>query len=501
MEKKVIMRNIACSLLLQIVTTISGLIVPKIILSEFGSNTNGLINSVTQFLNYIELLEGGLSSVIMASLYKPLHENNALQISSTIRTASNFFRRIGLIFIVYMLGVAIVYPLVIDTGFSYGYSFALVIVLGMHLVVQYFFAITYKLLLKADRKLFYVSITQIVILVVNIGMVYIGARYFHDILALKFLSATVFFIQPILYNSYVKKHYAIDKNAPENPETLKNRWDGFGINLAYFIHTNTDVVVLTTIASLKQVSVYSVYAMVIFALKRLVLSISSSIEPSFGKVLVSGDHKRINQAFDDMELGIDLVTSVFFICGLLLVTPFVSVYTKNITDVDYYQPTFGVVLTIAEMLYCFRMPFTNATYAAGRFKETAIYAYIEAILNIVISIILVFRWGIIGVAIGTLVSIGFRLFAHAIDLRKAILYRPLRRTLKAIGVFGVSTLFISLISISLFNFECATWMQWVVLGIKVFSVTIVILLIATLVFYREEIQRLLIKRIVKGKAN
>lgn len=491
MEKKVIMHNILCSLLLQIVTTISGLIVPKIILSEFGSTTNGLINSITQLLNYIELLEGGLSSVVMASLYRPLHEKNTAQISSTVKTAENFFRRIGVIFIFYMLCVAIVYPLVIDTGFSYEYSFALIIVLGIHLVVQYFFAITYKLLLKADRKLFYVSITQIIILIVNIGMVYIGARYFHDILLLKVLSATVFVIQPILYNAYVKKHYCIDRKAPEDPNTVKNRWDGFGINLAYFIHTNTDVVVLTIIASLKQVSVYSVYAMIIFALKRLVLSISSSIEPSFGKVLVSGDRNRINQAFDDMELGIDLVTSVFFICGLLLVTPFVSVYTKNITDVNYYQPVFGAVLTIAEMLYCFRMPFTNATYAAGRFKEIAIYAYIEAILNVVVSVALVFRWGIIGVAIGTLISIGFRFFAHVIDLRTVILFRPLKKTFKSIGVFGISTFLISIVSLNLFNFDCMTWVQWVVLGIKVFLVTVLILLTATEVFYHREMRHLL----------
>lgn len=61
MEKRRIIVNIICSLLLQVVTIVSGFILPKIIISSLGSETNGLVASINQFLNYVVLLEGGVS--------------------------------------------------------------------------------------------------------------------------------------------------------------------------------------------------------------------------------------------------------------------------------------------------------------------------------------------------------------------------------------------------------------------------------------------------------
>lgn len=78
LEHKLIIVNIICSLLLQVVTIVSGFILPKIIISSLGSETNGLVASINQFLNYVVLLEGGVSGVITASLYQPLSTNGKL---------------------------------------------------------------------------------------------------------------------------------------------------------------------------------------------------------------------------------------------------------------------------------------------------------------------------------------------------------------------------------------------------------------------------------------
>ena len=64
--------NIACSVLLQLVTGICGLILPRFVLRNFGSEVNGLVASVTQLLSYAVLLEGGIGGVMKAALYKPL---------------------------------------------------------------------------------------------------------------------------------------------------------------------------------------------------------------------------------------------------------------------------------------------------------------------------------------------------------------------------------------------------------------------------------------------
>lgn len=83
--------NMIFSIVLQIVTIISGFIIPRQILLAFGSEVNGLVNSITQFLNYISLIEGGLGSVIMTALYQPLNQKKFEQVSSIIVTSNNFF--------------------------------------------------------------------------------------------------------------------------------------------------------------------------------------------------------------------------------------------------------------------------------------------------------------------------------------------------------------------------------------------------------------------------
>ena len=94
MKTKITLLNMMSALLLQICSIIGGFIVPHIIINYFGSNVNGLVSSLNQFLSYISLLEGGITSVVMANLYKPLSQKNMDTISSIMVTAKKIFSQI-----------------------------------------------------------------------------------------------------------------------------------------------------------------------------------------------------------------------------------------------------------------------------------------------------------------------------------------------------------------------------------------------------------------------
>ncbi len=155
--------NTLSSLLLQIVTIVSGFIIPRLLLKSFGSEVNGLISSLNQFLNYITLVEGGLNAVILASLYKPLSQNDENKINSIISAADRFYKKISLIFIVYTVILGTVYPLLVKNSFGWSYIFSLTLILSINLFSQYCFSITWRTFLKADKKVYVVSIVQIVI--------------------------------------------------------------------------------------------------------------------------------------------------------------------------------------------------------------------------------------------------------------------------------------------------------------------------------------------------
>ena len=429
-KKNVTLVNATSSMILQLLTIISGFIIPKLILLNFGSEVNGLISSFNQFFGYISLVEGGLTGVVMAKLYKPLKNKDDEKISSIVCTTKKFYSKLSKIFIGYTVILAIVYPIIVKTKFSYFYVCTLGLILGIGLFIQYNFSLALRILLNADKKVYVVSITQIIILILNVVLFIIIIKIFPNIHILKLITGILYIIQPIVYNKFVKKNFNINRNAETDMDLIKDRWDGFAISLAAFIHNNTDVIVLTLFTNLKVVSVYSVYSLVTSGLKQLIKAFSNGIVPSIGNIYVQNNKEKLIEIFEFYEYIILLLTFLLFSIGGLLISKFVLLYTKNINDISYNQPVFGLILIFAEAISCIREPYLNLAFSANKFKEIRKSAYIEALLNIIISLILVFKIGIIGVVIGTLISMIYRTIYQVVFLKNNILNRNVSIFLK-----------------------------------------------------------------------
>ena len=90
--------NMMASIGYEMVAVICGLILPRLILSTFGSSYNGITSSITQFLSCVTLLRAGIGGVTRASLYKPLADNDMESVSAIINATSKFMQRVALIF-------------------------------------------------------------------------------------------------------------------------------------------------------------------------------------------------------------------------------------------------------------------------------------------------------------------------------------------------------------------------------------------------------------------
>ena len=108
---------------------INGFIIPRLIITKFGSNVNGLIVSITQFLSYIVLLESGFGPVVKAALYKPIANKDKNQIQNILKASEKFFRMIALIFVIYIIILSIIYPLIINTEFAFLYTMSLILII------------------------------------------------------------------------------------------------------------------------------------------------------------------------------------------------------------------------------------------------------------------------------------------------------------------------------------------------------------------------------------
>lgn len=406
--RKKIYLNSIFGLLYQVLTVVCGFILPRLILTHYGSEVNGLISSITQFLGIITLASCGVDAVVRAALYKPLTEKNDLEISKIIKSSNVFFRKVALIMFSYSIVLAIIYPFITLQSFDYFYTFSLIIIIAISSFVQYFFGITYRLLLSADQNYFVILFIQIIFLILNTSLCVVLVLFDTPIHFVKLVSAFSFIIQPFIFAFIAKKYYKIDAKIEYTDDPIKQKWSGFSQHIASVVLSNTDVVVLTLLTDLIKVSIYNVYYLIVSGMKNLVDSITTGSQSFFGKIIARNEFDTLEKTFSFFEWLMHTVTTIAFTLTGILIVPFVSIYTKGITDTDYIVPVFAILITISQAIYCLRLPYNIIILSAGHFKQTQMSAIIEMIINIVLSIVLVFNFGLIGVAIGTIAAMLYR---------------------------------------------------------------------------------------------
>ena len=258
--------------------------------------------------------------------------------------------------------------------------------------------------------------------------------------------------QIVFYCLYVRINYRIDRKIKYTEEPIPQKWNGIAQHIAYFVLENTDIVLLTLFTSFGEVSVYSVYFLVISGLRKIFQAVTGSIQPALGELWAKKDKEELNAFFAKFERWIHLSTVLSFGCMGVLLVPFIKVYTSGVTDVDYIRPVFSVLLVTAYGFQSLRDPYDKLILASGHFKQTQSNYIIAACINLGISIIAVNFWGLEGVALGTMAAMLYQMIYMMCYDSKVLLKRSLLVIIKNLLIDALILALIILIS-RLINFN------------------------------------------------
>lgn len=500
MRKKRLILNTITSLLLQLTTIICGFVLPRLILNHFGSNVNGLVNSITQFLQIISFLELGVGAVVQSSLYKPLADKDNNQISSIIVSANKFFRRIAIILTVYILVLICVFPTVIKNTYDFFYTTFLILAISISYFAQYYFGVVDRLLLNSDQRGYIQYTAQIVTLILNTVICVFLISFNQSIQMVKLCSSLVFLLRPIFLRLYVNHNYKIDRKIHYDKEPIKQKWNGIAQHVAAVILDSTDNIVLTTFSSLVNVSIYSVYYLVVSGVKQLFMSLVGGVQALLGELLAKKDLEELNKLFGWYEWMIHTFVVLIWGTTAILIVPFISVYTRGITDADYIVPLFAVLITIANAAHCLRLPYNTLILAAGHYKQTQHNYIIAALLNIIISVLLVNLLGLIGVAIGTIIAMGYQTLWMMNYDSNNIIYWNKGKMIKQL-IIDILTCLIYAIVYCFCPLVVDNYVLWIVLAIIIFIANLIISLIINLIFYKKRVLKLFNNTIKKFRMN
>lgn len=473
----------------QFVLFLAGFITPKVMLTFYSSEINGLVSSITQFITYFNLVEAGLSGATVFALYKPLARQDYDEISSVVVAAKKFYMQAGYVFLVLVAALAVGYPfLVASQGLSHIEVALLVFVLGANSVLEFFTLAKYRAILTAEQKTYIISFASIIYVIVNTAIIYLLASMHLSIVIVRAVALISVFIRSFILLIYVHKKYPwVNYKAKPKNEALNKRWDAMYMQILGAIHTGAPTVILTVVVKdLLSVSVFSIYNMVITGLHGIMSIFSSGLSAGFGDVIARGENDTLKKSYRQFEFGYLCLMTVVYSVAMVTIMPFVKIYTSGVTDAEYYVPAVGFLIVLNGFLYNLKSPQSMILVAAGLYKESRVQTTIQGLLMVILGCIFGYFWGIEGVLIAAIISNFYRDIDLLFFIPKKVTNIPVKSTLKRwIAMALCSVIIISLMQ--LVRMEVDNYFKWFIFASIAGVVSIVVVFVYALLFERESL--------------
>lgn len=448
----------------QFIAIILGIIVPRLFITSYGSDVNGLLSTITQIFTYMALLEAGIGQAAKNLLYKPFQEKDKEGISEISSIAKTYFRRFTLIYGIGVIAIALILPLVLKTNVDSVTVALIVLFEGMSGVVSFYFIQTPSIIIGVDGKNYVNNAINLVNKIVGYAVKIVMAAFGLNIVLLQFVFFLVTVCKVFYYQFYFRKHYSWIKFKKTAKEVkLKDRNSYIITEICWTIFSSTDMIVLSTFVSTQLSSVYGVYNMIFANISLLLNSVYNSVTYLLGQTYYENKEKytKLHDTFNSVFFG--LMTSIMMVCYFLTI-PFVSLYTSGVTDTNYIISSLPLMFCLVQLLSWSRYVAGNLIGVAGRIRKAVWVNVLEAVINLTCSIIFVHRFGIVGVLFATVIALPVKLIYCNYVGDRIILKRSCWNTIKILGTNFI--LFFAVVLIKPYiHIEVNSYLSFAVYGI------------------------------------
>lgn len=481
--------NTTTSMTAQVVTLISGLITPRLMIQAYGSEINGLVSSLNQFISYISLVEAGIGGAAIFSLYKPLAKGDSLGVSSIVVSAKKSYLQAGYLFSSGILVLAIVYGLLKCTEtLSFWTIFFLTIILSANTFVDFFFVAGRRSLLTADQRNYVISIANIANNILKTVFICVLATVGVNVLLVYTVTILMALLKLAIIFFYTRKQYPyLDLSVAPDKSSMGMRWDVVYQQILAMIQSSAPTVIATILLDLVTVSVYSVYNMIIHGLNGILSVFVNGLPAGFGDLIAKKEEKNLQKTVVEFEVAYYYMLSIAYGLTMVLIMPFIAVYTSGLTDVNYYEPLLGFVIVLNGILYNIKTPQSMLIQSAGLYKEMRWRSTWQAAIIVTGGFVLGYFYGMVGILIGSCISNLFRTIDLLFFIPKRVTHNSIFHTAKRLVTVFLNIAIIYMPSI-LFPYAPNDYGGWIILALiygvySVAVVTITTLLIERKAFY------------------
>lgn len=399
-------RNSFFSVISQIILIIVGFFYQRVMNLRLGEELVGMNGVIYSIISLLSVTELGISTAVIFHLYRAL----AKQDEKLIASLMNLYRKAYTIFfiIITVLGLCVlpfVHLVMKENNFSLGYIRLIYILWLLRTSLSYLLSYKRSILI-ADQKEYIVSIGLLITNVLNYSLIILIVELCQNYPLALGLNIVLEIIMNIIIAKYVDKKYSylrLLRKEPLQEKVTKKVFgdvkDTFVTRISTTLLVSTDSLIISGFISLGTVGLYSNYCMITQSLTNVFFSLSNALQPTVGNMFTECDHEKEYGVLRQITFIFFWITSFCATSLLTLMTPFVS----DIWLGKAYVLEFGIVIWCVINFYTniITMPLNMMMGVTGLFKKERNISVVAAIINLVLSLILVQFLGLVGVLLGT----------------------------------------------------------------------------------------------------
>ena len=378
------------------------------VLGKYYLGVNGLYTEILGFLSFAEL---GFGSALAFALYAPVAHGEDEKVRQLMQFFKLVYRIIALVILAFGLALTPFLQYIVNgaEGLSL-FELRLYFLIYLANTVTTYFVI-YKYSYANALQETYVStnietVTSLTCVVVQLLALLVSGSFLVYLLA----NTGTLIASRFVIALYLNRRYPLLKEKPAEPLPDRDRKGIFnevkGLAVHQFssvaVHA-TDSIIISAVPTLgvAVVGAVSNYNMLINAVSAIVVIVFNSVVAGLGNLAVDASHERFEKVFKEANFVNFWVYGLCTACCFVLLTPFIRLWVGD----DYVIDSVSLGLIILNFYLQGQCTiYNNARIAKGNFNMDKWWSLLQAVVNLVVSVVAAVYLGLVGVYIGTIAS-------------------------------------------------------------------------------------------------
>lgn len=400
-------KNITSGLIGQIITYVLSFVVRTVFISTLGKSYLGISGLFTNVLSILSFAELGIGTAIVYNLYRPLANNDWEKIKAYVSFYKRSYRIVGITLLLMGTAFTPFLHFIIKDKINIPNISLIYLLFVLNSSIGYFFSYRFTIVIASQKGyilnvagFFFNALSSML----QIAILIITKNY---ILVL-FMQICINIVQNWCNSLIAIKLYPQLKSlkgAKLKKEELAKVFENVKALVIYKIGgtlvSSTDNVIISMFVGVISVGIYSNYLLIIGSVGTLLSIIFNSITASVGNLNSTDDEGKKYFIFNVINL---LNFWMYGLCSIIMfvvATPFINLWIGK----DF---TMSAVIVFVVVINFYIDGMLNATWTyretMGLFVHGKYRPIISATINLIFSVILVRKFGIIGVFIGTTIT-------------------------------------------------------------------------------------------------